>query len=152
MRYVRPRVKKSRRRYISSNGKSKRKCWYAYTYQVRIYVVPGSIPFCSSTRRWCELSPFQQREVIIEDGIYPLSVAHRFLGYVLVLLRRCTRVYVQQYYLYCFFFFSAIETLIVIACHVLFVTTVWISENELRESINIIMMLISAHVLLVLYS
>ena len=52
-----------------------------------------------------------------------------------------------------FFFVSAIETLIVVACHVLFVTTVWISENELRESINIIiMMLISAHVLVVLYS
>ena len=50
-----------------------------------------------------------------------------------------------------FFFVSAIETLIVVACHVLFVTTVWISENELRESINIIiMMLISAHVLVVL--
>ena len=47
---------------------------------------------------------------------------------------------------------SAIETLIVVACHVLFFTTVWISENELRESIKIIiMMLISAHVL-VLYS
>ena len=51
------RVKKSRRRYISSNGKSKRKCWY--TYQERIYVVPGIIPFCSSSRRRCE--PFQQR-------------------------------------------------------------------------------------------
>ena len=52
-----------------------------------------------------------------------------------------------------FFFVSAIETLIVVVCHVLFVTTVWISENELRESINIIiMMLISAHVLVVLYS
>ena len=37
--------------------KSKRKCWY--TYQERIYVVPGIIPFCSSTRRRCE--PFQQR-------------------------------------------------------------------------------------------
>ena len=36
-----------------------------------------------------------------------------------------------------FFFVSAIETLIVVACHVLFVTTVWISENELRASINI---------------
>ena len=36
-----------------------------------------------------------------------------------------------------FVFVSAIETLIVVACHVLFVTTVWISENELRESINI---------------
>ena len=36
-----------------------------------------------------------------------------------------------------FFFVSAIETLIVVACHVLFVTTVWISENELRVSINI---------------
>ena len=35
------------------------------------------------------------------------------------------------------FFVSAIETLIVVARHVLFVTTVWISENELRESINI---------------
>ena len=48
----------------------------------------------------------------------------------------------------CFcFFVRVIETLIVVACHVLFVTTVWISENELRESINIIiMMLISAHV------
>ena len=46
-----------------------------------------------------------------------------------------------------FFVVSAIDTLIVVACHVLFVTTVWISENELRESINIIMMmLISAHV------
>ena len=51
------------------------------------------------------------------------------------------------------FFVSAIETLIVVACHVFFVTTVWISENEIRESINIIiMMLISAHVLVVLYS
>ena len=36
-----------------------------------------------------------------------------------------------------FFVVSAIETLIVVACHVLFVTTVWSSENELRESINI---------------
>ena len=36
-----------------------------------------------------------------------------------------------------FVFVSAIETLIVVACHVLFVTMVWISENELRESINI---------------
>ena len=54
----------------------------------------------------------------------------------------------------CFcFFVSVIETLIVVACHVLFVTTVWISENELRESFNIIIiMLISAHVLVVLYS
>ena len=43
--------------------------------------------------------------------------------------------------MYCFFFVSAIETLIVVACHVLFVTTVWISENELRESINIIIMM-----------
>ena len=51
-----------------------------------------------------------------------------------------------------FLFVSAIETLIVVACHVLFVATVWISENELRESNNIIMMLISAHVLVVLYS
>ena len=79
-------------------------------------------------------------------------MAYRFLGYVLVLLQRCTRKYVQQYCTV-FFFVSAIETLIVVACHVLFVTTVWISENELRESINIIiMMLISAHVLVVLYS
>ena len=31
--YIRPRVKKSRRRYISSIGKSKRNCWYIY--QVR---------------------------------------------------------------------------------------------------------------------
>ena len=85
--------------------------------------------------------------------MYPLLVAYRFLGYVLVLLRRCTRIYVQQNYMYCFFFVSAIESFIVVACHVLFVTTVWISENELRESINIIiMMLISAHVLAVLYS
>ena len=61
-------------------------------------------------------------------------------------------MYVQQYSVL-FFFVSAIETLIVVVCHVLFVTTVWISENELRESINIIiMMLISAHVLVVLYS
>ena len=53
--------------------------------------------------------------------------------------------YIRTAVLYCFFFVSAIETLIVVACHVLFVTTVWISENELRESINIIiMMLISA--------
>ena len=76
-------------------------------------------------------------------------MAYRFLGYVLVLLQRCTRIYLQQ----CSFFLkiSAFETLIVVACHVLFVTTVWISENELRESINIIiMMLISAHVLVVL--
>ena len=52
-----------------------------------------------------------------------------------------------------FFLVSAIETLIVVACHVLLVTTVRISENELGESINIIiMMLISAHVLVVLYS
>ena len=56
--------------------------------------------------------------------------------------------YIRTAVLYCFFFVSAIETLIVVACHVLFVTTVLISENELRESINIIiMMLISAHVL-----
>ena len=26
------------------------------------------IPFCSSPRRRCELYPFQQREVILEDG------------------------------------------------------------------------------------
>ena len=79
-------------------------------------------------------------------------MAYRFLGYVLVLLQRCTRIYVQQYCTV-FFFVSAIETLIVVAGHVLFVTTVWISENELRESINIIiMMLISAHNLVVLYS
>ena len=68
-----------------------------------------------------------------------------------VLLQRCTRIYVQQYCT--LFFVSAFETLIVVVCHVLFVTTVWISENEIRESINIIiMMLISAHVLVVLYS
>ena len=61
------------------------------------------------------------------------------------------RLYVQRCRLVVLFFFvSAIETLIVVASHVLFVTTVWISENELRESINIIMMLISAHVLVVL--
>ena len=60
--------------------------------------------------------------------------------------------YIRTAVLYCFFLVSAIETLIVVACHVLFVTTVWISENEIRESINIIMMLISAHVLVVLYS
>ena len=49
------------------------------------------------------------------------------------------------------FFVSAIETPIVVACNVLFVTTVGISENELRQSIKIIiMMLISAHVLVVL--
>ena len=48
------------------------------------------------------------------------------------------QVYVQQCSCTVFFFVSAIETLIiVVACHVLFVTTVWISENELRESINI---------------
>ena len=59
--------------------------------------------------------------------------------------------YIRTAVLYCFFFVSAIATLIVVVCHVLFVTTVWISENELRESINIIiMMLISAHVLVVL--
>ena len=60
--------------------------------------------------------------------------------------------YIRTAVLYCFFFVSAIETLIVVACHVLFVTTVWISENELRESINIIiMMLISkADVLVIL--
>ena len=63
-------------------------------------------------------------------------MAYRFLGYVLVLLQRCTRIYVQQYCTV-FFFVSAIETLIDVACHVLFVTTVWISEKELRESINI---------------
>ena len=75
----RPRVKKRRRTYISSNGKSKRKCWYTYLNQVRIYLVspfvlaleggvnsnPSSrerlllrtpyIPFCSRTRRRCEL-------------------------------------------------------------------------------------------------
>ena len=59
-------------------------------------------------------------------------------------------VYTYSSTVYCFFFVSAIETLSVVACHVLFFTTVWISENELRESINIIMMLISAHVLVVL--
>ena len=61
--------------------------------------------------------------------------------------------YIRTAVLYRFFFVSAIETLIVVACHVSFVTTVWTSENELRESINIIIiMLISAHVLVVLYS
>ena len=61
--------------------------------------------------------------------------------------------YIRTAVLYCFFFVSAIETLVVVACHVSFVTTVCISESELRESINIIiMMLISAHVLVVLYS
>ena len=39
--YIRPRVKKSRRRYISSNGKSKRKCWYIY--QVREQTIFYSI-------------------------------------------------------------------------------------------------------------
>ena len=74
-------------------------------------------------------------------------MAYCFLGYVLVLLQRCTRIYVQQY---CTVFFCFC---LVVACHVLFVTTVWITESELRESINIIiMMLISAHVLVVLYS
>ena len=76
-------------------------------------------------------------------------MAYRFLGYC------CSGVLVYTYSstLYVFSFVSAIETLIVVVCHVLFVTTVWISENELRESINIIiMMLISAHVLVVLYS
>ena len=63
-----------------------------------------------------------------------------------VLLQRYIRIYVQQYSVL-FFFVSVIEPLIVVVCHVLFVTTVWISENELCESINIIMMLISAHVL-----
>ena len=60
--------------------------------------------------------------------------------------------YIRTAVLHCYFFVSAIETLSVVACHVLFVTTVWISENELRESNIIIMMLISAHVLVVLYS
>ena len=46
-------------------------------------------------------------------------------------------VYTYSSVVVLFFFVSAIETLIVVACHVLFVTTVWISENELRESINI---------------
>ena len=46
-----PESEKRRRTYIWSNGKSKRKCWW-YVYQVRIYVY---IPFCSSTRRRCEL-------------------------------------------------------------------------------------------------
>ena len=44
---------------------------------------------------------------------------------VLVLLQRCTHIYVQQYCTVVFVV-SAIETLIVVACHVLFVTTVWI--------------------------
>ena len=35
----RPRVKKRKRTYISSNGKSKRKCWYTY-YQVGTYISP----------------------------------------------------------------------------------------------------------------
>ena len=35
--YIRPRVKKSRRRYFSSNGKSKRKCWYIYQYVSKQY-------------------------------------------------------------------------------------------------------------------
>ena len=70
-----------------------------------------------------------------------------FLGYCCSGVLGCT----YSRTLYSFFFVSAIETLIVVVCHVLFVTTVWISENELRESINIIiMMLISAHVLVVL--
>ena len=60
---------------------------------------------------------------------------------VLVLLQRCTHIYVQQYCTVVFVV-SAIETLIVVACHVLFVTTVWISENELRESISIIIMML----------
>ena len=50
--------------------------------------------------------------------------------------------YIRTAVLYCFFFVSAIETLVVVACHVLFVTTVWMSENELRESINIYLSLI----------
>ena len=51
----------------------------------------------------------------------------------------CSGVLVNTYssVVVLFFFVSAVETLIVVACHVLYVTTVWISENELRESINI---------------
>ena len=64
-------------------------------------------------------------------------MAYRFLGYVLVLLQRCTRIYVQQCGCTVFYYVSVIETLIVVVCNVWFVTTVWISENELRESINI---------------
>ena len=47
--------------------KIQRKCWY--TYQVRIYIRTRYvyIPFSCSTRGRCEL-PFQQREVIFEDG------------------------------------------------------------------------------------
>ena len=101
--HVRPRVKKSRRRYISSNGKSKRKCCtrirtrYVYTSYLE------SSPFVLALEGDVNSNP-SSREVILEDGIYPLSVAYRFLGYVLVLLQRCTHIYVQQYCSYCFFF------------------------------------------------
>ena len=45
---------------------------------------------------------FSLLQVIRDIRMYiPRLVAYRFLGYVLVLLRRCTRIYVQQYCLYC---------------------------------------------------
>ena len=70
----RPRVKKRRRTYISSNGKSKRKCWYTYQVLIhplvfwhskevwtltppaeRLFLRTAYIPLCSGTRRRCEL-------------------------------------------------------------------------------------------------
>ena len=41
--YTRPRVKKSRRRYISSNGKSKRKCWYIYQVREQTIFCPNNL-------------------------------------------------------------------------------------------------------------
>ena len=34
----------------------------------RLFLSTAYIPFCSSTRRRCELQPFQEREVILENG------------------------------------------------------------------------------------
>ena len=84
----RPRVTKRRLSYISSNGKKKEKMFVYVpgTYisplglafeggvssnpssRDRLFLRTAHIPFGSSTRKRCELEPFQQREVIIGDG------------------------------------------------------------------------------------
>ena len=55
-------MKKRRRTYISSNGKSKRKCWYAYQ-------VPGTYisPFVLALEGGVNSNP-SSREVSLEDG------------------------------------------------------------------------------------
>ena len=60
----RPRVKKRKRTYISSNGKSKRKCWY--TYQVLIYT-------CVLALEGVNSSPSSRERLFLRTTYIPFS-------------------------------------------------------------------------------